>query len=239
MSLKFGAIRYLLYFLSISLIAILLTKSWFIALAVSTVSLSLYLISSQRSQEKFERKINSAMPEIIDFVISGIQSGLSLNESLGALSDRGPEVTKRYFADHRQLLTTGGTFDTSIRTLQESFGTATADQLFEALLFAKSLGGAELIALLRQLGDFTRQDLALREEIEAKQGWIRNSAHLSAAAPWILLLLLSVQPSTAASFSTPGGALLLAAGVAMTLIAYLWMGFLGRLPETPRIFGSR
>jgi tight adherence protein B len=91
--------------------------------------------------------------------------------------------------------------------------------------------------MLRQLGDFTRQDLALRREISAKQGWIRNSAHLSAAAPWILLLLLSAQPSTSEAFKTTQGLVILGTGLAMTALAYLWMGKLSALPEPRRIFG--
>ena len=86
------------------------------------------------------------------------------------------------------------------------------------------------------MGDFLRQDLALRREIDVKHGWIKNSAHLSAAAPWILLLLLSTQPSTATAYSTTTGAMILGAGLVMTGIAYIWMNHLGRLPQTPRIF---
>jgi tight adherence protein B len=86
------------------------------------------------------------------------------------------------------------------------------------------------------LGDFLRQDLALRREIDVKHGWIKNSAHLSAAAPWILLLLLSTQPSTAAAYSTTTGAIILGAGLVMTAIAYIWMNRLGGLPQTPRVF---
>jgi tight adherence protein B len=98
------------------------------------------------------------------------------------------------------------------------------------------LGGGELLQILRTLGDFLRQDLALRREIDVKHGWIKNSAHISAAAPWILLLLLSTQPSTATAYSTPTGALILLTGLLLTAIAYLWMNRLGRLPVTPRVF---
>jgi tight adherence protein B len=98
------------------------------------------------------------------------------------------------------------------------------------------LGGSELLQILRTLGDFLRQDLVLRGEIDVKHGWIKNSAHISAAAPWILLLLLSTQPSTAVAYSTPTGAVILIAGLFMTGIAYIWMNRLGRLPQTPRVF---
>jgi tight adherence protein B len=88
------------------------------------------------------------------------------------------------------------------------------------------------------VGDFIRQDLALRKEIEVKHGWIKNSAHLSAAAPWLLLLLLSTQPATAAAYATSTGVIILIAGIFMTAVAYLWMNKLGALPKPPRVFGS-
>jgi tight adherence protein B len=129
-----------------------------------------------------------------------------------------------------------GDFTIALTKLKSEFSHHSSDQIFEALLIAKELGGSELLQILRTLGDFLRQDLVLRREIEVKHGWIKNSAHLSAAAPWLLLLLLSTQPTTAAAYATPTGVLILASGLVMTAIAYLWMNKLGQLPQTPRVF---
>jgi tight adherence protein B len=79
-------------------------------------------------------------------------------------------------------------------------------------------------------------DLALRKEIEIKHGWIKNSAHLSSAAPWLLLLLLSSQPGTVEAFAQSGGVAILLTGLLLTCVAYLWMGRLGRLPSPARVF---
>lgn len=219
-------------------IAFVLSSSVGIALAFSATIFLMYVISSRRNMNKKSSELLSTLPEIIDYVISGTQSGLSLNESLSNLGERGPEVSRSIFLEFEESLKSGNSFDESISLAQKSFGLRAADQLFEALLFARVLGGSELVALLHQLGDFTRQDLSLRKEISAKQSWIRNSAHLSSAAPWILLLLLSTQPSTAEAFSSSAGISILFLGVVMTALAYLWMGRLGRLPEPRRIFGS-
>ena len=218
------------------LIAWSLSQTVTIAIALSTVVTTMAWISSKKSQTKRSWEIFSVLPEIIDHMISGIQSGLSLSESLSNLAIRGPKITQTYFEDFKAGVMSGESFEDAISEIQEQFNLRSADQLFESLIFAKNLGGSELLSMLRQLGDFTRQDLSLRREIAAKQGWIRNSAHLSAAAPWILLLLLSTQPSTSAAFKTPQGASILAFGVAMTGLAYLWMGRLSDLPEPRRIF---
>ena len=196
------------------------------------------VISARKSEIKSSEQVLAVLPEIIDHLISGIQSGLSLSETLSNLATRGPAETEKYFSHVRENLKAGMSFDRAISILQNEIRLRAADQLFEALIFAKNLGGSELLSMLRQLGDFTRQDLSLRREIAAKQGWIRNSAHLSAAAPWILLLMLSAQPSTSAAFATTHGVAILGVGVAMTAIAYLWMGKLSGLPEPHRIFGE-
>jgi tight adherence protein B len=132
-----------------------------------------------------------------------------------------------------------GNFSLSLAKLKIDCAQTGSDQIFEAISISKTLGGAELLTILRTVGTFLRQDLALRREIEVKHGWIKNSAHLSAAAPWLLLLLLSTQPATARAFSTSSGVLILSFGVAMTAIAYVWMNRLGRLPELPRVFGEK
>lgn len=219
------------------LVSVLISRTILIALAISSVSSVMFWISSRQSSKKKSWALFAVVPEVIDHMISGIQSGLSLSETLSNLSERGPLVTQKFFEDFRLDLNSGTPFESGISKLQERFDNRAADQLFEALIFAKNLGGTDLLSMLRQLGDFTRQDLTLRREIDAKQGWIRNSAHLSAGAPWILLLLLSAQPSTSASFATPQGATILALGVGMTALAYIWMGKLSELPQPKRIFG--
>lgn len=215
------------------------SRAFVIALAICAVATLMAWISNRRSLTKKTWEHLLVLPEIIDHMISGLQSGMSLSESLSNLADRGPTSTQLNFKTFRENLHTGMSFENSISNLQESFGLRAADQLFESLIFAKNLGGSELLGMLRQLGDFTRQDLSLRQEIAAKQGWIRNSAHLSAAAPWILLVLLATQPSTSAAFQSSQGAVILAFGVAMTAVAYLWMGRLSLLPEPKRVFGGK
>ena len=228
----------LLIFAGVSLSGTLITATPIIGVAIGIVATALYVIAERRATSKREWELFQVLPEIIDHVISGIQSGLSLNESLMNLGVRGPTISQPLFKKYRDQMISGESFENSIQKLQNEFSLRAADQLFEALIFAKSLGGSELHSLLRQLGDFTRQDLSLRREILAKQQWIRNSAHLSAGAPWILLLLLSAQPATADAFTTPQGALILLAGMALTVLAYLWMGKLSQLPEPRRIFGG-
>jgi len=217
-------------------VVLLMTRSVVIALAFGTLAAGIAIVTVRAKNNLNEAALIAAWPEVIDHLMSGIQSGLSLTESLAGLSTRGPEVLRPAFTQFKATLYGSGDLTQAIEELKAVFAHHGSDQIFEALIISKALGGSELLQILRSLGDFLRQDLALRREIEVKHGWIKNSAHLSAAAPWILLLLLSTQPSTAAAYSTPTGAMILIAGLVMTAIAYIWMNRLGRLPQTPRVF---
>ena len=207
-----------------------------ISLAFGALAAGIAFVTVRAKNNLNEAALIAAWPEVIDHLMSGIQSGLSLTESLAGLSTRGPEVLRPAFTQFKATLYGSGDLTQAIEELKALFAHHGSDQIFEALIISKALGGSELLQILRSLGDFLRQDLALRREIEVKHGWIKNSAHLSAAAPWILLLLLSTQPSTAAAYSTPTGAMILIAGLVMTGIAYIWMNRLGRLPQNPRVF---
>jgi tight adherence protein B len=213
-----------------------MTRSVVIALAFGAFAAGIAFVTIRAKNNLNEAELIAAWPEVIDHLMSGIQSGLSLTESLSGLSTRGPEVLRPAFTQFKEDLYGSGDLTQAIEDLRSLFAHHGSDQIFEALIISKALGGSELLQILRSLGDFLRQDLALRREIEVKHGWIKNSAHLSAAAPWILLLLLSTQPSTSAAYSTPTGAIILLMGLVMTAIAYVWMNRLGRLPQTPRIF---
>ena len=214
----------------------MMTRSIIIALAFGALAAGIAYVTVRSKNLNNEAALIEAWPEVIDHLMSGIQSGLSLSESLAGLSTRGPDIVRPAFVQFRKSLYGSGDLTQAIAELKTMFSHHGSDQIFEALLISKTLGGSELLQILRTLGDFLRQELALRREIDVKHGWIKNSAHISAAAPWILLLLLSTQPSTAHAYSTATGALILIAGLVMTAIAYLWMIRLGRLPQTPRVF---
>lgn len=212
------------------------TKSWIITAPFSIFSVVISWAYLRRRQRRLAEQLLQVWPEVTDHLISAIHSGLSLSEALVGLGSRGPEQVRPYFVTFHQELLSGEDFLGATQRLKGRLNSHGSDQILEAVLLAKSLGGSELLQIFRTLGDFLRQDLALRKEIEIKHGWIKNSAHLSAAAPWLLLLLLSSQPGTAQAFAQPGGVLILITGLVLTSLAYLWMGRLAQLPNSPRVF---
>jgi tight adherence protein B len=215
---------------------LLLAHSLVLALLAALVSVLLPRAIAKRRLERERVELISLWPEIIDHIISGLNSGLSLAETLVGLSSRGPLATRETFQECERILRQGQDFEEIFLLIKERFHDGLADQVCEVLDFARGTGGRDTSIILRSLGDFIRSDISLRAEIRAKHGWIKNSALIAAAAPWILLLILSSQKNTIQAFSTPGGVGVLSVGIAMTVVAYFWMERVGRLPEVPRIF---
>jgi tight adherence protein B len=213
-----------------------MTSSIFIGAAFATLSgVATKQFLKQRETSK-KGQLTNVWPEVIDHLVAGLYSGLSISEALSELANRGPEITREDFKNFNKELRSGIEFNSAIDNLREKFAHHGSDQIFEALLLSKTLGGGELLNTLRTLGSFQREDLMLNKEIAIKHGWIKNSAHISAAAPWALLLMIGTQSGTAAAFASPTGLAILLAGLLMTFLAYLWMARISKLPATPRVF---
>ena len=198
------------------------------------------LIRRSVMTRKIERErlaLSMLWPEIIDHIISGLHSGLSLAETLVGLSQRGPMATRSTFKACEESLRAGGDLERAFVIIKDRFNDGLADQVCEVLDFARGTGSRDTSIILRSLGEFIRSDIALRAEIRSKHGWVKNSALIAAIAPWILLLILASQRNTLEAYSSPGGAIVLMVGIGSTLIAYFWMERAGRLPNVPRIFG--
>jgi tight adherence protein B len=213
-----------------------ITSSIYIGIAFSILSgVACKQFLKQRANQR-SAHLTQIWPEVIDHLVAGLYSGLSISEALSELANRGPEVIRADFAWFNNELRNGSEFTDAINILRNKFAHHGSDQIFEALLLSKTLGGGELLNTLRTLGSFQREDLILNKEIAIKHGWIRNSAHISAAAPWVLLIMIGTQSGTATAFATPKGLMILIAGIAMTFLAYLWMSKISKLPVAPRVF---
>ncbi|MEN9517372.1 MAG: hypothetical protein RLZZ159_1238 [Actinomycetota bacterium] len=220
--------------ISVYMLILVLTESPSISMAISTLATSIpFLINKQRA-ESLQRVREAAWPEAIDSLVSALQSGISITDAVLSLSDHGPYLLRPSFLRIKREIILGETFEAAITREKEFLKSSISDQVFQTLLVAKEFGGRDSNSALRLLSEFIRDDIEVIEEIRTKFGWIRNSAALASAAPWLLLVLLSSQKTTVEAFSTSAGKGILITGVMMTAIAYLWMERVGHLPEPAR-----
>ena len=218
------------------LISSLITTSTLIGIPFGLITVAIPVVLIKRKAEKERMALQGLWPEILDHIISGLQSGLSLAETLVILSGRGPEKTRSFFALFAQDLRSGMEFEKALTELKLRFSDGIADQVCEVLEFARVSGSRDTSLTLRTLSNFIRSDLAIRAEIEAKHSWVKNSAALAAVAPWILLLLLAAQPNTRNAYTNANGFMILNTGAVLTIVAYIWMERVGKISQTPRTF---
>ena len=236
-SLRFSiSMRPFLAALSGFLIADLALDSVVVALAFAAIAAGIPHLLAKRRAERRQVQLAGLWPELLDHMISGLRSGLSIAETLSALSQRGPEISRPIFSECHSMLKSGADLGLIFAHIKSQFNDPVADQVCEVLDFARGTGSRDTAVTLRTLGDFIRSDIAVRGEINAKLGWVKNSALVAAIAPWILLLILSTQPSTLRAFETPAGNLILVIGVALSVLAYVWVSRVGRIQSVPRIF---
>ncbi len=229
-----SAITLIITLISSYLTTFLITSSEAISIAIATLSSALPFLIGRGRNLKRQREQEVAWPEAIDSLVSALQAGISISEALTQLALHGPKVLRPSFAQIQSNLLSVGNFEQVLLKEKKRLDSAISDQVFETLIISKDFGGKDANNALRLLAEFVREDIAVAEEIRTKFGWIRNSALLATAAPWLLLILLSTQDSTVEIYSTPSGALVLSLGVVMTATAYIWMEKVGSLPAAPR-----
>jgi len=198
--------------------------------------LATYLAKISYQARKIAINRAQAWPEILDLLISSLQSGASISESLSNLATVGPQSVRKEFDKFSKSLIVGEKFEVAVNNLKEEFADPITDQLFETLYFATKFGSKNTIKVLREISEYASADLALRAEINTRFGWIKNSANLAALAPWLLFIILRTQENARLAYLQPTGQLLMIFGVIATLLAYLWMSRIAKLPKAKRLF---
>jgi len=198
--------------------------------------LATYLAKISYQARKIAINRAQAWPEVLDLLISSLQSGASISESLSNLATVGPQSIRKEFDKFSKSLIVGEKFEVAVDNLKEEFADPITDQLFETLYFATKFGSKNTIKVLREISEYASADLALRAEINTRFGWIKNSANLAALAPWLLFIILRTQENARLAYLQPTGQLLMIFGVIATLFAYLWMSRIAKLPKAKRLF---
>jgi tight adherence protein B len=194
---------------------------------------SLAIVWRARGQRRATRVL---WPDAVDHLVSAVRSGLALPDSVVTLAHTGPELTRAAFSEFEKEYRASGNFSDALDRLKDRLMDPVADRIIETLRMSREVGGNELTRVLRNLASYLRQDASIRQEVAARQSWIVNAARLGVGAPWVVLLMLSTRPAAAAAYNSPPGGLVIAVGLAVSVVAYRLMIGLGRLPEERRWF---
>jgi tight adherence protein B len=184
---------------------------------------------------KRRSRLRDLWPDAVDNITSAVRAGMALPEALSQLAVRGPEELRPAFAEFAEDYRASGRFHDCLDRLKDRLADPVGDRLVESLRIAREVGGSDLGRVLRTLSGFLREDARTRAELETRQGWTVNAARLAAAAPWVVLAMMSIQRESLRAYSSPAGVLVLASGGAICIVAYRIMVRVGRLPEEERV----
>lgn len=182
--------------------------------------------------------ISKLWPEVIDSLVSGASSNLSLLDSMSDLALKGPKSLRPGFQGFVDRVDAGWQFEQALDWLKKQFGQVHADRLLELIRITKFSGGSGYINSLRRQGKITREEIALWSELEAKQGWVQGTAKLAVVAPWLIVAILGSRPENSNFFNSGEGLTLLFLGLAVSGFAYRLIQVLGRIARPVRVFAE-
>lgn len=212
-----------------------ITASFVLASAFSVVALWIPFAWVRARRRSRAHAFREAWPDAIASVIAGVRAGISLPETCASLAERGPQELRPGFTSFAATYRASGSFHAALDRLRSELSDPVGDRVVVSLGLAHDVGGTDLVRVLRTLSDFVREDLRVRKEVQARWSWTVTAARVAAAAPWIVLLLMSARPEAAAAFNSSTGAIVVATGAVVTTLGYRLMLRAARLPEPGRL----
>jgi tight adherence protein B len=181
-----------------------------------------------------QKALRLMWPDVVDSLVASIRSGANIPEAVMSLQTSQEPRIARPAAAFAQDYRLTANFGRSLDRLKQQWASGPSDRLVETLRLARDLGSSETTAVLSALGSHLRSESAVRQELEARQGWIKVAARIGLVAPWIVLFLLSTRSEAAAAYNSPAGIAVIAVGAGVSLLAYRVMAGIGQLRSETR-----
>ena len=196
--------------------------------------------AARRRRERRRAEARESWPRLIEEIrIRTTTLGRSIPQALFDVGARAPEELRPAFeaAQREWLLSTD--FERTVEVLTARLADATADAVCETLLVAHQIGGNDVDRCLAALIDDRVQDLQGRKDAEARQAGARFARWFTLGVPLGMAVIgLSIGTGRAA-YATSTGQILVAAGVGLMALCWLWAGQILRLPAEHRVFTGR
>ncbi|MEY4102064.1 MAG: hypothetical protein RIR88_198 [Actinomycetota bacterium] len=192
-----------------------------------------WMVAAARSASS-QKALRLVWPDVVDSLVASIRSGANGPEALTSLQVSHESRIAKPAAEFARNYRLTANFERSLDILKASWGTAPSDRIAETLRLARELGSSETTTVLMALGSHLRSESAVRQELEARQGWIKVAARIGLVAPWIVLFLLSTRSEAAAAYNSAAGWFVIAIGAGVSVVAYRVMTGIGQLRSEAR-----
>lgn len=200
--------------------------------AVAGIAIPIAALDAARTRRRAVAE--ARWPDIIDSMRMALRAGAPLHESFAAASAQVPSEWSGSWGRAVSELARGASTDSVLLSFRAERAEPIADRVCESIAIASEVGGTELPRVLEELARSVRDDVRLRREATSRQAWVRNAARLGSCAPWVVVVMLGSRPENREAFASAAGSALLIACAGATVVAYVVMTAMGRLPEPPR-----
>lgn len=199
---------------------------------VASLAIPIAALDSSRTRRRVVAQ--SRWPDVIDAMRMSLRAGAALPDAFSAALAQVPREWRPAWSIAISDSVRGSGIEDVVRGLRRDLAEPISDRVCDAILIAHELGGTELPRILEELARSVREDVRLRREATSRQSWVRHAARLGSAAPWVLVILLGSRPENREAFAAPAGTALLVACAGATVVAYIVMTAMGKIPETQR-----
>jgi tight adherence protein B len=183
-------------------------------------------------------EVQRAWPDGLRHIVGGIQSGMSLGQSIGSLAASGPEPLRLAFERFAVTARMVGV-PAALETVKERLADPTSDRVIEVLLLAHERGGRIVTEVLGDLVQATSKDLKTMEEIASDRLEPKINSRAVFALPWFVLVVLAATPGPIRSYyQTGSGVVVIVLGALMSLLGIWIVERLSRDLAEERVFGG-
>jgi len=206
-------------------------------LVAGTFAASFPAASTRARRERRRHEAREAWPRMIEEIrlLTG-SLGRSIPQALLEVGRRAPEELRPAFAaaEREWLLSTD--FARTTRVLKARLADPTADATCETLLVAHEVGGSDLDRRLAALAENRADDLRGRKDARAKQAGVRFARRFVLVVPLGMAVAGLSIGSGREAYRSGLGQVLVAFGLLVVVLCWVWAGRLMRLPEEDRVF---
>jgi len=181
------------------------------------------------------RQLSEEWPAVIDALVAALRAGGTVTGAMAALAASSREAVAHGARDFMLAVNTTSDVSSSLTLAKETWNSAVGDRIIETLRLASECGGVGSMHGLTALARDVRRETGVRAEVRARAAWIRVAAIVGGLAPWVAVIVLGTRPEGREAYGTPAGTVVLIAGYAVTVVAFVLVSRIARPAPDVRV----
>jgi tight adherence protein B len=195
--------------------------------------------AARRRRDRRRTQAREAWPRLIEEIrIRTTTLGRSIPQALFDVGERAPDDLRPAFEAARREWLLSTDFERTVQVLTTRLADATADAVCETLLVAHQIGGNDVDRCLSALIDDRVLDLQGRKDADARQAGARFARWFTLVVPLGMAAIGVSIGEGRAAYATPAGQALVAAGLGLMALCWIWASHILRLPSEQRVFAG-